>query len=365
MKIYFSAKRMKLMIEMLTRITRIIEASKFSIYGNFVIRFGMLLTICAAFLPVVVTAQDNNADDDEPIKVETLLVTVPVIAGDAKGNYVGGLKKENFTVTEGGTKRAVDFFADEEAPMNVAVIIDNSYSTYNILGEITDAAREFIKTLRPTDKGMIVSFDSGMNILADFTSDQQKLNKAIGRIGISKRGGSNMQDAVYQVVTRNLAAAKGRKAIIILTDGAVNGRVISNKTLLDTLIEADVLVYPILFNTEITFSQNVEVPKSVKLANGEVLTADEIRNRVIVARNNQFLYMKSLGIVTGGKLYESGAGDFKKTFQNIADELKRQYVVGFYPVSEYDGKPHKITVEVNVKDVVIRNKSVVRLKSAQ
>ena len=359
---------MKLTIEPTARILwicrkRLIEIVT-AIDGNFTLRAVTILFCCALFSTNAVKAQEVK-DDDEPIRIDTLLVTVPVIASDDKGNYIAGLKKENFFVTESGEKRGVDFFADEEASMNVAVIIDNSYSTLNVLGGITDAARQFIKTLRPADKGMIVSFDSGMNILADFTSDQQKLNKAIERIGISKRGGSNMQDAVYQVVTRNFAAAKGRKAIIILTDGAVNGRVISNKTLLDTLIEADVLVYPILFNTDVTFSQNVEAPKSVKLANGEVLTADEIRNRVIVARNNQFLYMKSLGFVTGGKLYESGAGDFKKTFQNIADELKRQYVIGFYPTGENDGKPHKITVEVNVKDVVIRNKSVVRLKSAR
>ncbi len=82
-----------------------------------------------------IKAQDSK--DDEAIKVDTLLVNIPVIAGDKDGRYVAGLKKENFFIIEDGTKRNVDFFADEEAALNVAILIDVSYSTRDILSDIT------------------------------------------------------------------------------------------------------------------------------------------------------------------------------------------------------------------------------------
>ena len=330
---------------------------------SFGIKILVFVFLCLAASLNSIEAQDSK--DDETIKVDTLLVNIPAIVSDKDGRYVAGLKKENFFVIEDGVKRNVDFFADEEAPMNVAILIDTSFSTRDVLSEIASAAHDFVKTLRPEDKGMVVSFDYQMTLLADFTSDQKKLNKAINRVRIANQGGSNMQDAMYKIVTDGFASVKGRKAIIVLTDGAVGGKIISNKKLLNTLAEADVLVYPILFKAGAIFPQNFPIPKSIKLPSGEIISADEIRKRMENARNNQVSFMNSLGTVTGGRLYEADSTNFKKTFQNIADELKKQYVVGFYPSNARNEKSHRIVVEVVPKELVIRTKRIIRLQPAK
>ncbi len=333
------------------------------IRDNFKVKIWILLALFTLVFSNIVAAQD--AKEDETIKIDTLLVNIPVIASDRDGRYVAGLKKEDFFIVEDGVNRNVDFFADNQAPMNAAILIDASFSTRDVLGEITQAARDFIKTLRPEDKCMIASFDAETNILADFTSDQKKLNKAVKRVGISPRVGSNMQDAMYRLVTKNFAAVRGRKTIIVLTDGSVRGRDISNLKLVDTLIESDVIIYPILFNAERILPPNFRLPQKIKLPTGETINADEFRKRIQAAHTNELLFMKLLGVITGGRTYENIAEDFQKIFQNIADELKKQYVVGFYPSSISDGKPHKIVVKTNSIDTVIRTKSVIRLKSAQ
>ncbi len=331
--------------------------------NNLGVKIWILVFLYLAASFSAVEAQDLK--DDEIIKVDTLLVNIPVIASDRDGRYVSGLKKENFFIIEDGVKRNVDFFADAEAPMNVAILIDTSFSTLNVLDEIADAARDFVKTLRPEDKGIIVSFDYQTTLLTDFTSDQKMLNKAINRVRIADKGGSNMQDAMYQIVTEKFAQVKGRKAIIVLTDGSVGGKIVSNQKLLNTLAEADVLVYPILFKTGASFPQSFHFLKTFKLPSGEIISADEMQKRLLTMQSNELLFMKSLGIVTGGRLYEAGSTKFKNIFQNIADELKKQYVVGFYPSNVQNKDSHRVVVEIMPKELIIRTKRFIRLQPAK
>src|ERR1044071_4897368 len=106
---------------------------------------------------VFVRAQ--NKTDEEVIKVDTNLVTVPVIVSDRRNRYISGLKAEDFTVFKDGQKQSIDYFAAEESPINVAILLDTSRSTELVLGKIKKAAGAFVKQLNPNDRCMIVSFD--------------------------------------------------------------------------------------------------------------------------------------------------------------------------------------------------------------
>ncbi len=207
----------------------------------------IVLSLC--FVVLVNAAKAQDPKDEAPIKVNTFLVNIPVIVSDRDGRYISGLTKENFTILQDGEKQPVEFFADEKAPMNVAILIDTSGSTKPFLLDIQTAALDFIKVFRPEDRALVAGFNFETNILSEFTSDQDRLRRAIRRTGISAVEGSDMQDAIYQLVTEDFAAIKGRKAIVVLTDGMVVGR-ISDEKLLSLLEESDVLVYPILFRME-------------------------------------------------------------------------------------------------------------------
>ena len=144
------------------------------------LRFNTAVLFALAFFVFAVGSRAQTTPDDQPIKVNTVLVNIPVIASDRQGRYVAGLQKDNFTIVQDGEKQEIEFFADDSAPMNVIILIDVSGSTMPFLDNIKRAARDFVKIFRPEDQGMIVTFASGMSIVQPFTSDQKKLEEKYG-----------------------------------------------------------------------------------------------------------------------------------------------------------------------------------------
>ena len=288
-------------------------------------------------------AQDPKDDipiiDDTPINIDTLLFTIPLTVSDSKGRNIPGLKKGNFTVFQDGEEQDIEFFLNEEAPMNVAILLDTSYSTKDVLDDIQKAARNFVKILRPEDKALIVGFDNRTLYLSDLTSDRKVLSKAIGRVQVSKVTGSDMYEAISSVLKKHFASLKGRKAIIALTDGMVAGRNNTVQQILDSMQEYDTVFYPVIFKTKF-YSKNGSQPARPKLIRILEILAEE----------------------TAGRFYEKEATQLKEAFESIAGELKKQYLIGFYPDSNEDGKSTGyIRVDVDQKGLVIKSKKKLKL----
>jgi Ca-activated chloride channel homolog len=282
-------------------------------------------------------AQDEN--DDTPIKVDTLLFTIPLTVSDEKGRNIPGLKKENFSIYQDGDEQEIELFFNEEAPMNVAILLDTSYSTKEVLDNIQKAARDFVKILRPQDKAVIVSFDHRTLFLSGLTSERKLLSKAIDQAHISEVNGSEMYNAVTLVVQNYFASLKGRKAIIALTDGVVTGRGISAQQILDMLQQSDTVFYPIIFKTDF-YSSKKSGTKRPPLVKFLEIFAEE----------------------TAGRFYEKEATKLKEAFQSIAEELKKQYLLGFYPQNSESGKSSGyIRVDVDRKGLTVRAKKRLKL----
>ena len=150
-----------------------------------------LLFLFSILLTNAVKAQ--NEPDDAHIKVDTLLLTVPIVVKDEKGRYVTGLTKNNFSVYENRKEQEIAFFFGEESPMNVAILLDTSVSTKEVLDKIQKAARDFIKVFRADDKGIIVSFDNRTTFLSELTGDKKQLAKAVNNVRIAENGGLDWQ----------------------------------------------------------------------------------------------------------------------------------------------------------------------------
>jgi Ca-activated chloride channel family protein len=133
----------------------------------------LILLLCSFLFITVIKAQNTDDDDNTPIKVDTLLLTMPLTVSDKDGRNVAGLKKENFSIFENGLEQDIEYFFNEEAPMNVAILIDTSASTKDVLDRIQKAARDFVKIFRPEDKGIIVSFDYRTRFLSELTADKK------------------------------------------------------------------------------------------------------------------------------------------------------------------------------------------------
>ncbi len=342
----------------------------------------LLITLCLAFLNLAIFAQDTNNDI---IKVNTALVNIPVIVSDRNGRNIAGLQVQNFAVFEDGKQQKIEYFVSEESPINVALLLDTSRSTQQVLGKIKSAAKEFLKQLQPTDKAMIVTFDNDVQILNELTSDRKTLEKAIKKAEIGESVGTVLHDAVYDVVNKKFANVKGRKAIIMLTDGKDFGSNVGKSDLLHQLEESDTLIYSIFYETgnvqrqqnrqnrfpDIFFPPNRRggmgrqrpqqnpFPQNIPRPN-----QDRARQRNQMENEQAIEFLQKIADVTAGRLYQKKVADLDETFIQIADELRKQYLIGYYPEENSETKNvHQIRIKVDKSDVVVRAKNSYRVKT--
>lgn len=321
---------------------------------------------------------------DNTISIDSTLVNVPIIVSDRQGRYVSGLKESDFTIYDNQVKQSIAFFDAAEEPLNIALLLDTSKSTSEVLDDIKSVAFTFLSELRPKDQVMVVSFDSEVNFLTPLTNDRRKLEKAIYQAQIGYRVGTKLNDAVDKTIEK-LKPAIGRKAIILLTDGKDHGSYLEADKLIDKVMESNTLIYTIFYATQFpaVFDQpnsrnsprnNSDWEKSPFPRRGQIgfprfpktgkeERRQERRQERAREKNEQAIdFLTELAEVTAGRIYESEITDLRKTFSLIADELRHQYILGFYPDnSDFTDTPHTIKVLVTRKELVIRARRSYRL----
>src|SRR5262245_63583835 len=125
-------------------------------------------------------SETEKTDQQEiPLKIDTDLVTVPVVATDRADVYVHDLTKDDFTIYEDGAKQEIEFFAAVRTPFSVALMLDTSASTQEKLPRIQRAAKTFLDQLQPADRVKIISFDDQVYELSQFTNDRAELLRGI------------------------------------------------------------------------------------------------------------------------------------------------------------------------------------------
>jgi VWFA-related protein len=291
-----------------------------------------------------------SGNSDEIIKIETALITIPVSVFDRNGLYIPNLAKENFKIFENDKEQEIAYFGTPEKPFTVVLLLDTSPSTEFKIEEIQDAAIAFVNQLKPNDKMMVVEFDENMHVLAKPTNDKEKLYKAIRKADFG--GGTSLYDAVDFALRKYLDKIEGRKAIVLFTDGVdtTSDDATYQSTLYQTE-EEDVLIFPIYYNT---YSENNRLngvinfpfPRRRILARGTSLEEYRIGKK----------YLEEIAEQTGGRVFpaETPVG-LKNAFTGIAEELRRQYNIGYYPseIGE-NGERKLIKVRVNRPNLVIR-----------
>lgn len=193
------------------------------------------------------TDSGSETQDTEAIKVQTNLVTVPIIVSDHNDIYVPDMRQDEFTIEEDGVKQELAFFANVTQPFHVVLMLDTSGSTQEKLGQIKRAASAFVDELQPADRVKLISFDDQIRDYGEFTNDRTALRSAINSMRPGQ--GTKLYDAM-EVALRALARIEGRKAIVIFTDGvdwySDHENIDKNRRALE---EAGVIVYPIRYDT--------------------------------------------------------------------------------------------------------------------
>ena len=306
-----------------------------------------------------ITAQVNP--DEEVISIETSLITVPVSVYDRNGLYIPNLRQSEFKIFEDGKEQEIAYFGTTDKPFTVVLLIDMSSSTEYKIEEIQAAAIAFVEQLKAEDSVMVIQFDERVSVLAEATKDRQKIHKAIRRTGFG--GGTSLYDAVELSLGKRLAKIEGRKAVVLFTDGVdTTSRGASYESTMRDAEESEAMIFPIYYNTFLSMRgigtggvmstpPTLRIPPILGGGQGTGSSSEEY------ARGRS--YLTELAAATGGRVFrpDSTPGGLNAAFEGIAEELRRQYVIGYYPKEEgAPGDRKQIRVRVSRPKLVIRSR---------
>jgi Ca-activated chloride channel homolog len=330
--------------------------------------------------PQISPTSPAGADDsDGVIRVETNLVTMPVSVVDRDGRFVSGLQAKDFQIFENGAQQKVEYFQSVEQPFTVILMIDVSPSTQYQIDEIQNAAISFVDQLRANDRVEVISFDDRVRILARPTNDRRQLRYAIQQAEFGD--GTSLYEAVDQVINRELKAIQGRKAVVLFTDGVdTTSRRASFESTLADVEETDALFYTIRYNTQRdNFGGGWGGGGGMGGGRGDIGDilgiimgggrfpqggggrrrggGGGMGNRSDYETGRQ--YLETLALRSGGRTFEADTlTNLDSSFAGIAEELRRQYSLGYYPENPGQmGERKQIKVRVMRPNLVVKAKT--------
>ncbi|HYN86486.1 MAG TPA: VWA domain-containing protein [Pyrinomonadaceae bacterium] len=322
---------------------------------------------------------NEEVGEDDVVTVTTALVTIPVSVMDRDARFVGDIRKEEFRIIEDGVEQEVAYFASVEMPFTVALVLDTSGSTQFKLDDIQAAAIAFVEQLRPEDRVMVVAFDDSIEFLCEPTSDRRVMRDAIRRTNTGN--GTRLYDAVERVVKERMEQVKGRKAIVLFSDGVdTTSKRASYQSTLEDVEELDALIYPIQYDTYLDQTggggggwpggggRGRSTGSTVGDILGGILGIPSGRGRGPVGRpgpgpgasraeyERAGRYLRDLAWKTGGRHFAANTmGNVDMAFRSIAEELRRQYSLGYYPAKQAQAAERRaIKVRVKRPNLVVR-----------
>ncbi len=284
-----------------------------------------LLSLAAAQNPPAPEGPDSR------IVLEVNRVDVLFTVSDKKGRFVTDLGKNDFEIFENKKPQSIlEFASESDLPLRLAILIDTSNSIRDRFRFQQEAATRFIDGVirAHQDKAALVSFDTAAELVSDLTDDTEALNKAVQNL--RPGGGTALYDAIFfacrDKLMQDQPRTKFRRAMVILSDGDDNNSRYTRDQALEMAQKADVVIYTISTNRS-----------------GMDTDGDKI--------------MRYFASETGGvSFFPFKAEDLSQSFENIANELRHQYMILYRPEPlKADGLYHAVNIKVRGrKDLVVR-----------
>lgn len=253
---------------------------------------------------------EQNLLDDEIISTDTSLVNIPVSVFDKSGRVITNLTKNNFRIYENGVEQRIENFASVEEPFTVVMLLDISGSMRFHLDDIKKAALAFVEQLKPNDRVVAIAFDNHLQVLSTDLLDREKLRKGIKNLSPGR--GTFLYASIEIISNRLLRRFPGRKALLLFTDGVDSWRGQNSdgalpranyQTSLRAAENSNALIYCVQF-----YPDNSD------------------GNRIADA------YLADLAALSGGNIYRpKKIKELQPAFVSIAEDLRWQYSLGFYP----------------------------------
>jgi Ca-activated chloride channel family protein len=290
----------------------------------------LVLTSTSAFAQT--TAPDQAQAPRSPtFRSGSALVALNVSVQDAGAKYVGGLLPADFAVYEDGVKQDVRFFESSTVPVDLIVLIDSSSSMSDKIQVVHEAAAGFLNTLRPGDRGAVVSFANSVDVLQALTSDRALLDRAVH--GIVAHGATALNNAVYISLKQFGRSARQdadprRQAIIVLSDGEDTSSLVTFDDVLGLARKMGVNIYTVLLQSPYSAQQ-----------------ASTTGARRYFSESDYA--MKTLARETGAQAFFPVPADLKRVYGSIATDLANQYSIGYIPANgRPDGRFRRVIVQI-------------------
>lgn len=290
-------------------------------------RRGGLRVLCAAagtramagFCTIVALAPAAMTAQEAEFRVDVKLVNIFVNVTDKNGALVGGLTKDDFAVFEDNRPQQIALFERQsEVPLNLTLAIDTSGSVRKDLEEEASAARHFAHDIvRTQDQMSVIEFATDVTELTPFTNNLSQIDHGLSGLR------SDFATALYDAIclgSEGLGKRKGRKVLVLVSDGDDTAKTSTYAQALEAALRNEVMIYSL-----------IDVP--IEASAGRDLEGEHA--------------LITLAEQTGGKHFYVGDGGLDKAFSKVSDDLRTQYLIGYYPQHQLPGTEfHRVVVTV-------------------
>jgi VWFA-related protein len=338
------------------------------------------------------------------LHVDVKVVTMDVTVRDKHGAIVPNLTKDDFALQDDNHPQTIKYFNhDTNLPLTMGLLVDTSMSQRNALDDERTASDHFLDQMLTTnkDRAFLIQFDREVDLLADPTSNKDALRKSIDQLGAPQfsnasnsgssgddsgqgsggrragGGGTMLYDAIYLASDELMSKEKGRKALIILTDGVDRGSKETLHTAIEAAQRADTVIYAIYFKGDEQHNNNGGFPGGGRRGGmgggwpgggypgggypggGGGYPGGRGGQRPEKSSVDGKKVMEQICGETGGHMFEvSKKENTDQIYTTIAEELRSQYILGYTPDKSVadSGGYHRITLTANKKDLYVQTR---------
>ena len=297
--------------------------------------------------PPPVTPKKVEDLPDYSLKVNVPLVNVDVMVTTKNGEFVPGLKKENFRVMEDGVPQQVKNFAVSQAPITAVLLVEFASTNYVFMIDALRASYAFANSLKKDDWVAVAYYDMQPHILVDFTQDKRAVYGALNELRIPGFSETNLFDALYDTLDR-LDRVEGKKYVILVTTGIDS----FSKLTLDKIMKKikdtkDVTIFPV--SVGFMLREWCETHPSYYCRNMAHGMGIPVSNIDYLQGDNE---MRTFAAMTGGRAYfPRFEGEMPELFGDISNDIRNQYTLSYSPTNtKLDGTYRKLKVQVVAPD---------------
>jgi VWFA-related protein len=280
---------------------------------------------------------------DYSIKVDVPLVNLDVLVTTKDGQFVPGLHKENFKISEDGVQQTIANFNQATAPITAVLLVEFASTNYFFVRDAVIASYTFAQTLKKDDWVAVISYDMKPQILTDFTQDKGQVMGAISQMTIPGFAETNLFDALYDTLDR-LEGIEGRKYIILVTTGVDTFSKINLDQIMKKIKSTkDITIYPVSVGWAL---RNYCEVHSCGYTHGMGIPVGQMD---YLQADNE---MNTFARMTGGRAYfPRFQAEFGEIFNSIGQDIRNEYSIAYHPTNtKLDGSYRKLKIELMAPD---------------